>query len=109
MLLIPLTPVPNQSISFNADGAYWQVHVYQAINYMCADITRNGTKLIDGVRCFGGIPLLPYSYMYAPNFGNLVFDEDADYTNFAASCNLLYLTATELAEFQASSSLSDVP
>jgi len=73
---------------------------------MYADISRNGVKLMDGVRCFGGIALMPYSYMHTPNFGNLIFDEDADWTNFASSCNLYYLSAAEFAEFQASSLLS---
>ena len=66
---------------------------------MCADITRNGVSIASGVRCFGGIPLLQYSYMYLPNFGNFVFDSDADFTNFGVSCNLYYLEQNELQQF----------
>jgi hypothetical protein len=100
MYEVPLTALPNQSIAFNVDGAYWQVRVFQSINFMCADITRNGQAVITGVRCFGGIPLMPYPYMYEPNFGNFVFDSDADWTNFDSSCHLYYLTNAEFAEFQ---------
>jgi hypothetical protein len=99
MLAIPLSPVANQSVSFNADGVLWTVHVYQAVSHMCADISKNGVKIVDGVRCFGGIPLMQYSYMYAPNLGNFCFDSDADWTNFGNSCNLYYMPQDELAEF----------
>lgn len=100
MLAIPLSQVPNQAISFNADDAIWTIHVYQTINFMCADIVRNGEKLIDGVRCFGGIPLMPYTYMYSPTFGNFIFDSDGDWTNFGGSCNLYYLPKPEFDVYQ---------
>lgn len=110
MLAIPLSQVANQSISFNADGVLWTIKVYQAITHMCADISRSilpsdpaGTtgpvSLINGIRCFGGIPLLQYEYQYAPNLGNFVFDSDADWTNFGASCQLYYLEQNEIQEF----------
>lgn len=99
MLAIPLAQVANQSVSFNADGVLWTIKVYQAINHMCADISKNGVKVIDGVRCFAGIQLLPYEYMYAPNLGNFVFDSDADWTLFGASCQLYYLSQEEIPVF----------
>lgn len=105
MFQVPLSQVPNQSIAFNADGAYWQVHIYQSINFMCADIVRNGANVINGVRCFAGIALMPYSYMFSPNFGNLIFDSDVDWNNFASTCNLYYLNSEEFEEYQATSQL----
>lgn len=112
MLAIPLSQVANQQISFNADGVLWTIKVYQAINHMCADISRTiapsdppGTvgpiAVVNGIRCFGGIELLQYSYQYAPSFGNFLFDSDADWTVFGASCNLYYLSQAELAQFKA--------
>lgn len=101
MLIIPLIQAPNQSVSFSADDVLWSIHVYQTISFVCADITKNGEPLINGVRCFGGIPLLQYTYMYDPDLGNFVFDTDADWTNFGASCNLYYLSHDELEQFQA--------
>ncbi len=100
MFAIPLNPVPNQTVSFNVDGAFWQLHIFQSIDFMCADVTVNGTPVISGVRCFGAIPLLPYSYMTAPSFGNLVFDSDGDWTGFGTSCNLFYLEQDEFEQFE---------
>jgi len=99
MYQIPLAGVANQSISFNVDGAYWQLHVYQSISHMCIDIAQNGVAIASGVRCFVGIPLMQYPYMYLPNFGNFVFDSNPDWTNFGTSCNLYYLEQAELNEF----------
>lgn len=99
MYQVPITALPNQNISFNVDGAYWQIHVYQSVLHMCIDVARNGTPVASGVRCFVGIPVLQYEYMYLPNFGNFVFDSDVDWTNFGVSCNLYYLQQNELQQF----------
>jgi hypothetical protein len=99
MYAVPLIAIPNQSIDFNVDDAYWQLHVYQSINFVCADIMLNGNSVITGVRCFGGSPLMPYPYMYEPDYGNFIFDSDADWTNFGQSCNLYYLESSEFADF----------
>lgn len=98
---IPLTALPKQTIGFNVDGAYWTVTIYLAAVHMCADITINGVAVVSGVRCFAGTPLLPYPYMYEPDYGNFIFDVDADWTLFGTSCNLYYLTNSEYAEFDA--------
>ena len=100
MLSVPLGTVPNQAISFNADGAYWQIHVYQSKLHMCADISANGVSVASGVRCFVGIPLQQYPYMYLPNYGNFIFDSDPDWTNFGVSCNLYYLSLSEFLAYQ---------
>jgi len=96
---IPLSTLPNQELAFNLDGAYWRLHIYQAVSLMYVDISRNGEKLIDGVRCFGGVGLLPYKHLYLPNFGNFIFDSDADYTNFGNTCQLYYLNLAEYKSF----------
>ncbi len=100
MLLVPLTQVPNQALSFNADGALWSIHVFQAGKFVCADIAINGILVFNGVRCFGGTKLLQYAYMTSPDLGNFLFDEDADWTNFGGSCHLYYVSKAELAEFE---------
>lgn len=110
MLAIPLSQNANQQVSFNADGVLWTIKVYQSIKFMCADISRSllptdpaGTTapvpLISGIRCFGGIPLLQYNWQYSPNMGNFVFDSDADWTEFGATCQLYYLEQAELPIF----------
>lgn len=100
MQQVPITSVPNQSLSFNADGAYWQLHIYQAIESMCIDVKRNGVDVITGSRLSVGDPVMPYSYMYQPDFGNFVFDGDVDWTLFGTETNMFYLNAAEWAEYQ---------
>lgn len=97
---IPLNPVPNQRIAFNLDGGYWQIHLFESIDNVCADVILNGVTLISGTRCFPGIPLLPYGYLQSPNYGNFAFDNDVDWRNFNANCNLWYLQETEWEQFQ---------
>ncbi len=99
MFLVPLNVLPNQTVSFNIDGAYWQVHVYQAKTSVCADIVRDGVNIALGVRCYVGELLMQYEYMYAPNFGNFVFDSNVDWSDFGVSCNLYYLQKEELSKF----------
>lgn len=99
MQQIPLAALPNQAISFNVDGSYWNLHIYQGINFMHADIARDGVNVINGIRCFVGQPLMPYQYMYKPQFGNFIFDANVDWTDFAAGCNLFYLNNDELQQF----------
>ncbi|QOV06239.1 hypothetical protein CPT_Maja_019 [Burkholderia phage Maja] len=106
MFKIPLIQVPNQAISFNVDSAYWTVRIFQAIDHMCADVSRGGVPIIRGIRCFSGIPLMPYEYMYEPSFGNFIFDADVDWELFDGRVNLFYLTN---AEWKAYKALSEVP
>lgn len=100
MLIVPLSSVPNQRITFNVDGAYWELYVYAAIEHMCCDITRNGELLINAVRCFGGIPLMPYDYIQG-EFGNFIFNADADWELFGGQVQLYYLTNSEMSEYNA--------
>ena len=101
MYPVPLQPIPTQTVSFNVDNAFWQLKFYQSINFMCCDITLNGTPVMSGVRCFGGFPLLPYDYMSQDGtYGNLIFDSDADWSEFGSTCNLYYLEAAEYQQFE---------
>lgn len=108
MYRIPLTNVPNQKINFNVDGAYWQLYVYAAIEHMCCTISKNGVVLIEGVRCFGGIPLIPYDYLRI-GFGNFIFNSEVDWNNFGDSCQLYYLNEAEFAEYNAQIDASYMP
>ena len=66
---------------------------------MVIDITRDGNAIVTGQRCLIAQPLMPYSYQWS-GFGNLVFDNDPDWNNFGTTCNLYYLSAQELSDFQ---------
>ncbi|ATW57892.1 hypothetical protein CNR33_00046 [Pseudomonas phage tabernarius] len=100
MLPIPLTALANQEVSFNADNAYWELHVYQAVDQMYADIVRDGVTIVSGTRCLAGIGVMPYSYMHMPNFGNFVFDNVVDWNNFGTTCKMYYLDVTEWAAYK---------
>ena len=102
MYPVPISAVPNQQIEFSVDGSFWQLNIHQSINFMCADIVRDGAAVVTGIRCFGGSPLMPYPYMYEPTFGNFIFDSDADWEAFGISCNLYYLTNEEFSEYTTS-------
>lgn len=49
MKKIPLTAVPNQAISFNAGSSYWKIRLYQNLDMMNADISRDGVIVCHGV------------------------------------------------------------
>lgn len=99
MQQVPLNAVPRQNLSVTIDGAYWQLSFYMSIYQVCADVIRDGVTIITGVPCYSGIPLMPYQYMSAPNFGNFIFDTDVDWEQFGTNCNLYYLNAAEFAQF----------
>lgn len=99
MQQIPLSAVPSQDLSVNLDGVYWRLKFYLSMEFVCVDILRDGEMLMSGIRCFVDQPLLPYSYMYAPQYGNFIFDSDVDWENFGDSCSLYYLDAAELEEY----------
>lgn len=96
MKRIPLAKVPRQELSVNLDGAYWRITLYLSLRHVCADIEKNGVMLIRGVRCFVGIPLLPYKHLRSPNFGNFYFDSDVDWQKFNDECVLYYLDESEV-------------
>lgn len=100
MFKVPLERQPNQSVSFNVDGAYWSIKIFQAIDQMYADISRDGAAIISATRCLVGQPLLPYAHLHLPNFGNFIFDSEVDWNNFAGSCGLYYLTIDEYNEYK---------
>jgi hypothetical protein len=101
MQQIPLSKVPSQDLSINLDGVYWRINLHLSMQFVCATIVRDGETLISSVRCFVDQPLLPYPYMYEPNFGNFLFDSDVDWENFDGSCSLYYLNSEEFKQYLA--------
>lgn len=101
MRQIPLSTVPRQTISVTLDGAYWQISLYMSIDKVCADISRNGDAIINGVRCFAGLPLMPFEYQHLPTYGNFYFDSDVDWEQFNNTCNLYYLDVSDYLTYKA--------
>ncbi|WVW37740.1 putative virion structural protein [Aeromonas phage Gekk3-15] len=100
MQVIPISNLPNQTLAFTADGAYWELKIYQSVDYMCVDISINSELLICGFRCTEGMLLLPFDYLWDPEFGNLVFDSVPDWEKFGTECFLYYLDNAEANEWQ---------
>lgn len=100
MRIVPLIAVANQSLSFSADGSYWQVKIYQTNKYMAVDVKRGGQLLVSGMRVVGGTLVLPYDHLWNPNFGNMLFTMDPDWERFGADCIMYYLTNAEAKQWQ---------
>lgn len=100
MQQVPLNAVPSQNLSIQLDGEYWFLEFFLSMEFVCVSISRDGEPLISGMRCFVNQPLLPYSYMYEPKFGNFLFDNEVDWQDFNGSCSLYYLNASEFAEYK---------
>ncbi|MEG0207031.1 phage baseplate plug family protein [Citrobacter sp.] len=100
MQQIPINAVPSQDLSIQLDGEYWRIKLSLSMEFVCASISRDGTPLISGLRCFVNQPLLPYPYMHEPRFGNFLFDSDVDWNNFGGSCSLYYLNYAEFNQYK---------
>lgn len=100
MKRVQITAIPNQSLSFNQDGNFWELRVYQAIDHMCIDIKRDGIALPSGKRCVEDTLLIINKYLRG-DAGNFVFDSPPDWTRFGIDCNLYYLSADEAKQYEA--------
>lgn len=101
-LIVPLDPIPNQSLSIRLDNRRYVVTVQEIGGMMGATIERDGVLLISNVRCVAGFPLLPYPHL-SRDAGNFIFTNTVAgkipyYTDFGSTCLLVYSTAAEIAE-----------
>lgn len=108
MQLIPISNLPNQSLSFSADGSYWELRLYQGAENMLVDITRNSELIISGFRCVEGSLLIPFDYLWDPMSGNLVFDSVPNWEEFGITCSLYYLGNSEAKEWQSRTQITEV-
>lgn len=104
--IIPLDPIPNQSLTIRLDGRRYAITVKEINRAMGVTIERDGETLIQNVRAVAGFPLLPYSHL-SRDAGNFIFTNTNEgelpyYLDFGATCLLVYSTAAEIAEDAAS-------
>lgn len=96
--ILPLEAVPNQSFFIRLEEIRYFVEIKEAGGMMSATIARAGVRLVTGMRCAAGTPLLPYRYLET---GNFMFVADPGvipyFPDFGSSCLLVYLTAAEVA------------
>lgn len=97
MQTIPLQPIPNQSLTVRLDDVRYVIELKEAGGMMAATIDRAGVRLVTGMRCPAGIPLLLFPHLFS-GFGNFVFVSEGIpyYTNFGTNCQLVYASASEL-------------
>lgn len=101
MLQIPLSAVPNQSLSLQLDNNTYDLVIRATsiltAQVMVADITINNTLILTSQRCVPGTPLIPYEYL---TNGNFIFitnnDEYPDYLQFQITQYLIYASQDEL-------------
>lgn len=99
--IIPLDPIPNQSITIRLEGRRYLITVKEIGGMMGVTIERDNVVLVDMVRAVAGYPLLPYPYL-ARDEGNFIFTHTDPgafpyYEDFGTKSLLVYSTAAEIA------------
>lgn len=99
MLIIPLQPVPNQSVSVLLSDQVCQVNVFQKSWGLFLDLYKNNELVIGGVLCHNLNRIV--RSLYLGFSGDLTFidnqgDTDPVYTGLGDRYSLAYLTAAEL-------------
>lgn len=110
MQIIPLNPVPSQTISVSLGGQSCRINVYQKVSGLYLDLFVNGQQIIGGRICENLNRIVRSIYLGFT--GDLAFldqegSEDPDYTGFGqvsdftqpsgARYLFLYLTPADLA------------
>ncbi len=97
--VVPIDAIPNQSLSIVLDNDRYDIVLKSTQTSTIAYISSNEELLIEGVRCVGGTPLIPYEYLRA-GAGNFIFSTPREqipyYPNFGTDQFLFYFSASEL-------------
>ena len=103
MVIIPLSPIPNQRLAIPLEGALFGLHLKAAGNTMTITINKGGETVVSGMRCVPNVPLIPYRYLEGTT-GNFYFTtaggEYPHYSRFGGADELVYATAAELKELR---------
>lgn len=70
-LIVPLSPVPSQTVTVNLNNQVCQITVYQKHEGMFLDLLVNGAPVVYGVICQNANYIVRYSYL--PFVGDLYF------------------------------------
>ena len=108
MMQIPITNIPNQSLSFSADGNQYDIRIHATSDngepgseIMAFDITINNIVIITGIRAVAGFPIIPSIYLQNGNFVVLTNNDDLpDWNQFGISQQLMYASEAELSAIQ---------
>lgn len=98
MRVIPLDPVPNQSMSVTLDGNRWDITLKECNGVMCASLVLNDAAILSGQRLVAGVPFIPYRYLQTSGNFWILTDSDQlpDYTRFGIDQEMVYVSFGEL-------------
>jgi hypothetical protein len=91
--IVPLNPVPSQTVSVTLNGQALSLNVYQRSTGLYIDVSMNGVPLPSGVLCLNGVRIIRDKYW---NFiGDLAFidtegSEDPSYSGLGSRWVLVY-------------------
>ena len=99
MQIIPLQPIPNQTLTVNLDGQICQLNVYQLGASLYIDVLVNNVLIIGGVICENLNRIVRSLYLGFQ--GDLAFidgqgSSDPVYTGLGSRYSLAYVEADEL-------------
>lgn len=99
MQIIPLLPVPNQTLTVNLDGQICQINLYQRGANVFIDVLVNNVLVIGGVICQNLNRIV--RSLYLGFIGDLAFIDnqgstDPVYTGLGTRYSLAYIEADEL-------------
>lgn len=113
MILVPITNIPNQSLSIRLDDNFYDIDIFMCATgvqetpffeapIMAMNLSRNGTAILTGQRLVAGFPAIPYRYLEDGNFVIITDDDDLpDYNEFGITQFLIYASAAEIAALRA--------
>ena len=109
MVIIPLQPIPNQTLTVTLNDQVTQLNVYQTIGGLFIDVLVNNVLIIGGVICQDLNRIVRSLYLgfsgdlvFVDSQPEIVYGEtvysDPYYSGLGSRFNLAYLTPEELGE-----------
>jgi hypothetical protein len=99
MLLVPIQPLPNQTLQVQLDGQACTLNIYQQAYGLYMDVLVNGTQIIGGVLCENLNRIV--RSLYLGFLGDFLFvdlqgSSDPVYTGLGTQFALIYLEQSDL-------------
>jgi hypothetical protein len=105
MINIPVSNIPNQSLSIQIDNINYIIRIHACndnqdlgTNILAVDIIKDNTIVVTGMRAVSGTPLLPYPYLTTD--GNFIFvtqnDEYPNWRLLGVNQYLIYVSFSEI-------------
>lgn len=103
MQIIPVKPIPSQTLSFVDSGNNsWNIEIRLTELMMSFSFTRNSNVLITGIHAVAGYRIIPYNYLEDGNFVLVTQNQEVpDYNKFGLTQSLVFLSQQEILAFRA--------